>query len=641
MPATNDNQQRTAKDLNLYQKMIEEIEDYAIIVMDVNGVITNWNRGAQKIKGYTAEDIIGKHFSIFYVQEDVERNLPDTLINTARKTGRASQEGWTKRKDGSRFWGSITITAIHDNANNVIGFSKVTCDLTEKKIAEDKLKISEERYQRMIAEVQDYAIILLDENGIIQNWNAGAAKIKGYSSEEIIGRSFKTFYPPKDKKDGLPDRLLSKAREEGRAAHEGWRVKKDGTFFWGNVVITALHDKENRIIGFSKVTRDLTERKTAEDLLRKSEERYHKMIAEVQDYAIILLDEDGIIQNWNTGAEKIKGYSAGEIIGKSFEKFYEEEDRKNMLPAKLLAAAKKEGRAVHEGWRVRKDGSRFWGLIVITALHDDDGEIIGFSKVTRDLTQQKDASDKLTMYARELEIQNRELEQFAYIASHDLQEPIRKIRTFTDLIQSRYNDKEFVQRYFEKIDSATSRMSELIRSLLSYSRISRDRPGKKADLVEIDLNELLEEVEEDLEILIGDKHAKITSAKLPLVKGDRVQLIQLFSNLISNSLKFSKKDPQISIDAAVVKGEELNGIPENLKQRSYHKLTFKDNGIGFDQKYGDLIFTLFQRLHGKHDYAGTGIGLAICKKIVENHGGTIEAASAAGEGATFTVYLPV
>jgi PAS domain S-box-containing protein len=492
----------------------------------------------------------------------------------------------------------------------------------------------------MVAEVQDYAIILLDENGLIQNWNIGAEKIKGYSSAEIVGKSFGTFYCKDDRENGLPKKLLNTARTEGKAVQEGWRVRKDGSRFWASVVITALHGKDGRIIGFSKVTRDLTERKNSEDILRMSEERYHQMIAEVQDYAIILLDEYGIIQNWNTGAEKIKGYTSGEIVGKSFETFYTSEDRQKGLPQRLLNLAKQEGKAVQEGWRVRKDGTRFWGSIVITALHGKVNQVIGFSKVTRDLTQQKVANDKLNAYTRELEIQNSELEQFAYVASHDLQEPLRKIQTFAELIQARYHDEAFVKRYFEKLDASAKRMSALVKSLLDYSRISRDLSGRMLEPATVDLNEVLSEVQQDFELLIEEKNAQIISEKLPVIRAKRTQIGQVFSNLLSNSLKFTEKNPVIHIEAPLVSGHQILGLPASMRERSFYKITFQDNGIGFEQQYEKVIFSLFQRLHGKQAYGGTGIGLALCKKIVESHGGIIGASSEPGKGATFSVYLP-
>ncbi|MCD6017399.1 MAG: sensor histidine kinase [Bacteroidetes bacterium] len=493
-------------------------------------------------------------------------------------------------------------------------------------------------YQKMIEEIEDYAIILLDKNGIIQNWNRGAEKIKGYSESEIIGKHFSTFYLEEDLAVDLPNKLMKLAEQTGRAVQEGWRKRKDGTKFWGSITITALHDEHHNVIAYCKVTRDLTDKKTAEDQLRKSEERYHQMIAEVQDYAIILLSPEGVIENWNIGAEKIKGYKASEVIGKKFELFYTPEDRADNLPDRLLTKARTEGKALQEGWRVRKDGSRFWGTIVITALHGRDGKVIGFSKVTRDLTQQKLAEEKLFAYNAELERQNSELEQFAYVASHDLQEPLRKIQTFAELIQENYSDKAFVTRYFEKLESSAQRMSELVKSLLNYSRLTKDI-DKKTDL-NVDLNTIVNDVRQDFELLISEKHATLISDSLPEVHGNRMQLGQLFSNLVSNSLKFSVENPIIKISSTIVNKSQIPDAPDTLTNKQYYRILFEDNGIGFEQQYDKIIFSLFQRLNEKQDYAGTGIGLALCKKIVENHHGFITAVSEPDKGAKFYVYLP-
>jgi PAS domain S-box-containing protein len=360
------------------------------------------------------------------------------------------------------------------------------------------------------------------------------------------------------------------------------------------------------------------------------------MIDEVQDYAIILLDKNGIIQNWNKGAEKIKAYTEKEIIGKHFSIFYLPEDQERNLPQNLINRAIQTGRAVQEGWRKRKDGTRFWGSITITALHDERNNIIGFSKVTRDLTEKKIAEDKLLEYTAELESQNKELEQFAYVASHDLQEPLRKIQTFAEIIQKNIKDENTVKTYFDKINSAAQRMSELIRSVLNYSKLAKDG----VEMVDVDLNSVINNVIQDFELLIADKHAVINCDKLPVIKGIPLQLGQLFANLISNGLKFSIKDPVINITSRVVDKNEVTTFPNFLSDRKYVEISIKDNGIGFDQQYEKLIFTMFQRLHGKQHYAGTGIGLALCKKIVENHNGFISAKSELGKGATFYVYLP-
>ena len=373
------------------------------------------------------------------------------------------------------------------------------------------------------------------------------------------------------------------------------------------------------------------------ETLRKSEERYHKMIAEIEDYAIILLDTNGNIQNWNTGAEKKKGYKAEEIIGKNFRIFYLPQDRDNKLPEKLLERVIREGKSAYEGWRVRKDGSTFWGSIVVTALHDDNGEVIGLSKVTRDLTEKKKAEDKMREYLAELENRNSELEQFAYIASHDLQEPMRKIQTFTEVIERNLDDEVIVKRYFEKINTSARRMVELITSVLNYSRLSKERDLRE----DADLNEVLAGIESDFELPIREKNAKIVYNGLPVLKAHPLQMHQLFSNLISNALKFSSGSPVITISSQKIAKEGMKSSPVVLTADQYLEIVVKDNGIGFEQEYENLIFSMFQRLHPRQEYAGTGIGLAICKKIMENHKGFMRAEGEPRKGSSFYLYFPL
>ncbi len=520
------------------------------------------------------------------------------------------------------------------------------------KEANRQLHVMEDRYRQMIDEVQDYAIILLDPEGNILNWNKGAQHIKLYSQQDIIGKHFSVFYLPEDQRIGLPKQLIHIAAAEGRANHEGWRVRKDGTRFWGNITITAVHDSNGEIVGYSKVTRDLTEKKLAEDQLRasteelkrkneeliESEERYHHMVAEVQDYAILLLNTKGEIQNWNAGAASIKGYKASEVIGKNFKIFYPAEDLKNNLPDTLLSMAAQKGKAVQEGWRIRKDGSRFWGSIVITALHNREGQVSGFTKVTRDLTEKKEAEDRLLRYTADLEAKNRELEEFAYIASHDLQEPLRKIETFINVIQSNFNDTSVVERYFDKIKISTQRMSALIKSLLNYSRFLRAPSSISA----VDLNALIAIIKTDFDLLIEEKQAVVTVGSLPIVRGSAVQLQQLFANLLSNALKFCGAHPEITISSRVVRREEVIDPADVLLNRpNYFEIVFHDNGIGFDTQFKEQIFIMFRRLHGQDKYSGTGIGLALCKKIAIHHGGHLTAMSQPGKGSDFILYLPV
>lgn len=504
-------------------------------------------------------------------------------------------------------------------------------------------------YRKMVDEIEDYAIILLDMQGTIRNWNKGAEKIEQFTEAEVIGKSFKIFYLPEDLENHVPDAMLEQARSQGRATREGWRIRRDGSKFWSSIAITALHGNDGEIIGFSKVTKDLTERKIAEDNLkryseslervneelRKSEERYHRMIAEVQDYAIILLNEAGEIQNWNAGAEKIKGYKAEEVLGKNFRIFYQPEDQRCGLPETLIARAVNTGRAAHEGWRLKKDGTLFWGSIVITALHGDGNKIIGFSKVTRDLTDRKMAEDRQQQYLAELEAQNRELERFAYIASHDLQEPLRKIRTFIDLLSDETLDETLKKRYFGKILVSAERMSDLIKAILNYSRLDKDG----TETTPVDLNEVLKEVLIDFELTIQEKDAAISAGPLPATQGNKLQISQVFTNLIGNALKFSKTRPELRISSRLVRKKDADW-PAGQPDAQYLEIVFKDNGIGFDQQYSEQIFSLFQRLHGRLEYSGTGIGLSLCKRIMENHGGFITAHGEPGKGADFKIYFP-
>ena len=648
----------------------------AIYLCNEEGFVTRYNDAVVNLWG--REPVIGKDLWCgpwkIYTADGTVLPLDESPMSIVLKSKKpvVEKEIILERPNGDRFHVLTHPHPLYDEKGNFTGAINVLIDVTGKsqlhslylraeelsKMVE-ALKRSEEQYHQMVAEVQDYAIILLSKEGIIQNWNKGAEKIKGYTEQEAMGKSFRIFYTPEDQANKLPEKLIHEAFTRGIANHEGWRVRKDGSRFWGSISITGLHDSAGNVIGFSKVTRDLTERRANEiktqqyaddlrrknELLRESEERYHRMVSEVQDYVIILLDREGVIQNWNLGVEKIKGYKAGEIIGKHFSIFYTEEDRKKGTPQYLLTEAILKGRALHEGWRLRKDGSVFWGSVLITALHNDTGELIGFTKVTRDLTEKKIVEDRLMATTLKLEQKNDELERineelssFAYISSHDLQEPLRKIQTFSDrIMEMEYqNLSERGKDYFQRMQRGASRMQKLIRDILTYSRTTTSE--KKLEYT--DLNDLLAQSKGELEVMITEKKAVIESDKLPGIKVIPFQVQQLFNNLLNNALKFSREGvpPHVVIRAALVGAESL---PKPYPENQYWHLSFQDNGIGFDPLYKKKIFEVFQRLHARSEYGGTGIGLAICKKIVENHDGLMTAEGIPNEGATFHIYLPV
>jgi PAS domain S-box-containing protein len=385
-------------------------------------------------------------------------------------------------------------------------------------------------------------------------------------------------------------------------------------------VITAWKGEAGELLGYLKITRDLTDRRKVELDLRDSEERFRHLAMSVREYAFILLDTEGYITSWNPGAEYIKGYRSDEIIGKHFSIFYPKEAVDKGWPEQELAFAKTQGRFEDEGWRVRKDGSQFWANVVITPFKSDAGNLRGFWKITRDLTERKLIEDRLRR-------SNKELEQFASIAAHDLQEPLRKVQAFGDRLQSRAGATLDTQSrdYLARMLASATRMRTLINDLLSFSRVTT----KAQPFTSVDLDVLVREVISDLEVRLQQTRGRIDLVSLPVLDADPLQMRQLFQNLIGNALKFRRPEvpPVVTI--------------ESRRLGSFWQIFVRDNGIGFEEKYLDRIFEMFQRLHGIEEYEGTGMGLAICRKIVDRHGGSITAVSVPGAGATFILKLPV
>jgi len=354
--------------------------------------------------------------------------------------------------------------------------------------------------------------------------------------------------------------------------------------------------------------------------------RLLKMMEEIQGYAILLLDKFGNVETWNKGAEQIKGYTADEIIGKHFSIFYTKEELKNGLPGKLLVEASEKGSIYDESWRVRKDKTTFWGSVTINALYDEDGMVVGFAKITRDLTEKMLAENTIQQHLHDLELKNKELEQFAYIASHDLQEPLLTITNFIELLQSecKENLNEDSILYFDFIAQAANRMKYLIKGLLDYSRI-----GIESATSVIDCRLILDELQQDLAASIGTSGAIIRCADLPKIKGRPIEIKQVFQNLIGNAIKFRDTSTKPIIDISA------------KKENKFWLFSVKDNGIGIDKKFKNKVFRIFKRLHTRDIYDGNGIGLAHCKKIIETHGGEIYVESKLGKGSTFYFTIPV
>jgi PAS domain S-box-containing protein len=431
----------------------------------------------------------------------------------------------------------------------------------------------------------------------------------------------------------------------GRSEDEGWRLRKDGSPFWAEVVITPMRDEGGHLVGFASVARDISDRKRAQDEQaqalaesRQNEEQLRLLVAQVQDYAIFLIDPDGRIASWNLGAERIKGYSAEEIIGQAYASFFTPEDQAAGRPERLLHAARVSGRVADEGWRVRKDGTRFWADAVLTALYDAKGHLRGYAKVTRDLTERRRAEQEreaqaaaLQQRSAELREVNAELEAFSYTVSHDLRAPLRAMRGFAEALLEDHAEALDAEghEYARRIADAAERMDRLIQDILAYSRLSRvdlrPYPVSLASVVAEALRQLSSEVR--------DRQARVdVEAALPDVLGQHTILVQCLANLIGNALKFVAPEvqPRVQISAERRAGQEGDQV----------RLWVADNGIGIAPEHADRIFGVLERLHGSEAYPGTGIGLAIVRRGVERLGGRVGVESRPGHGSRFWLELP-
>jgi len=482
-------------------------------------------------------------------------------------------------------------------------------------------------YQLMAEQVQDYAIFLLDVNGRVASWNAGARTIKQYDAHEVIGRHFSLFYTPSDTERNWPEFELNRAKLEGRFEDEGWRVRKDGSRFWANVVITALRGEDGQLLAFSKITRDLTARKQQEEALRESEERFRLLVDGVQDYAIYLLDRDGIVISWNSGARRIKGYDASEVIGSHFSKFYTAEDIEAGKPWSELALARQDGRAEDEGWRVHKDGSRFWARVVVTALYDSDGTLRGYAKVTQDLTQQR--------HTQALEASTKELNDFIAILAHELRNPLAPIRHAVQLIEMARADEPARRLALGVIDRQSIQLARIVDDLLDVSRITRGKLSLqigRTDIASI-VGRAIETVRPAMEAARHTLAVDMPSKPIPL-DGDELRLTQAVVNLLANAARYTNPGGSITV----------RGYASGTGPGASAVVEIRDNGRGIDPEFLHLIFSMF--VQGKDPLkrasSGLGVGLALARGIVELHHGTVTAFSEGiGKGAKFELRVPL
>jgi PAS domain S-box-containing protein len=490
------------------------------------------------------------------------------------------------------------------------------------------------RYRLLVESISDYAIYMLDPDGTVTNWNAGAQRFKGYTANEIIGQNFARFYRQEEQQAGIPQRNLRLAAEEGRFEEEGWRVRKDGSQFWAHVVIDRIVDPQGRLLGFAKITRDLTERKLRDEALRVSEQQFRMLVKGVTDYALYMLDQNGNVASWNAGARRIKGYEESEIVGQHFSRFYTEAEREAGEPEQNLAIARTKGSVEREGWRLRKDGSQFWAHVVIDAIRDDNGSLLGFAKVTRDITERREAQIQLDL-ARNALFQSQKMEAIGQLTggvAHDFNNLLMAILGSLEIVSQRLPHDPRVSPFLDNAVKGAQRGAALTQRMLAFARRQELETGP------VDVAETVASMSGIFDRVLGPG-VLVTSRMpptLPPALTDRAQLESALLNLAVNA-----RDAMPAGGSIVVSAEEAVVKPNagSLKPGRYVVLSIKDEGEGMDEETLARATEPFFTTKGVGK--GTGLGLSMVHGLAEQTGGRFVLRSKPQKGTTAELWLPV
>ena len=485
----------------------------------------------------------------------------------------------------------------------------------------------------LVDAVSDYAIYMLDPDGYVTSWNTGASRLKGYSEAEVRGRHFSEFFSPEDRASGVPDKILASALREGRVEVEGWRVRKDGSRFWALGALHAVRSENGALIGFAKVTRDMTRQREAQLQLAESERRFRLLVEGVIDYAIYMLDPNGLVTNWNRGAERIKGYGAEEVLGRHFSMFYTPEDRQSGLPGRALETALREGRFEAEAWRVRKGGSRFWASVVIDPIHDEEGALLGFAKITRDVSEKRRAQLDLQR-AHEQLAQSQKLEALGKLTggvAHDFNNLLMVVSGQAQLLRRKVGGDPRAIRALDAIEAVARRGEDLTRHLLSFSRRQRLAPAATS---------LTERAVALQELLCASLPASVRfNMALPddvwPVTVDVGEFELALLNLTVNARDAMPKGGALSLsgDNATLDGSGPGGL-----RGDFVALSLQDTGAGIAP---DILPKIFDPFFTTKDVdKGAGLGLSQVFGFAQQAGGQVVVTSELGAGTRFTLYLP-
>jgi PAS domain S-box-containing protein len=610
-----------------FRLLVESVRDYAIFMLDPEGRVTTWNEGAEAIKGYSPDEIIGKHISTFYTEEDRAAETPQRLLNAALANGRVEDEGWRIRKDGTRFWADVILTALHDSEGKLVGFAKVTRDLTSRREAEEKLGRAEEMLAATLYSIGD-GVLATDERAQVTLINRVAEHLTGWIEKEALGRPIDEVFDivneeTRAKAFNPVARVLKEGVVVGLANHTAL-IARDGTERPIRDSGAPIRDASGRTRGAVLVFRDATEERRAEEAVREREERLRLMIGSIQDYAIVMLDPNGRVTSWNPGAQHLTGYREDEIIGVHFSRLFAAEDIAAGKPAQELDRAAREGRFEDEQWRVRKDGSRFLANFVTSAVRDGSGQLLGFTKVTRDLTERRKAEEERMRLAKAQE-GVRLRDEFLSIASHELKTPLTALQLQLQGLVDRVSEDEKLANRLAKAMRAGDRLADLIGTLLDVSRIATGRITLKPET--FDLVETARDIVDRLHDAAAQAGCDLSFEPDGPVVGewDRLRLEQILTNLLANAIKYAPGAPI----RVTVKEEQDAAVVEVL-----------DKGPGLRDEDLPRIFGRFERASSEAQ-AGMGLGLYIARQVAETHGGTVTARNLDNDGACFTVRLPL
>lgn len=602
--------------------LIDSLSDFAVVGLDVDGTVTSWNQAASRMFGISKEDVVGRRLVELHLLEGGASEQPADVLALVKARGRLEQTFLYRGADSAPWHGNTVITTVRNGIGDVSGFAHVTREVKRYE-ASGTAWGAPELQQLLVEGVQDYAIFSLDATGRVQSWNQGAQRIKGYAASEIVGQHFSRFYRPEDVARGWPAEELSRAAEIGKYEDEGWRVRKDGTLFWANVTITAIRDANGALLGFSKVTCDLTERRRLEEELRQREENFRHLVESVPGHAMYVVDAEGRIATWNAGAQRLLGYDESQVLGQPTSMLYTEQDRKSNQFELALKTARERGQIRFRAWRQRADGVALWVEITSTSLWDAQGKCRGFVQVIRDLSE--------LQRMEVLESEGRRTAEFIAMLSHELRNPLAPIRNATTLLKRFADGGQEATWCADLIDRQVTHMTRLVDDLLDASRVAT---GKIRVATEpCDLRRIVEDAVEAMRPMVASHghslSTDITVQPIPL-KGDATRLTQVLVNLLTNAAKYTPAPGSIHVSLSAA-----NGLAT---------LVVSDNGLGMTPEFADKAFEPF--VQGERGLAraegGLGVGLALVKGIVLLHGGTVLAQSEGeGRGTNIVVKLPV